>query len=111
MGSQSLISDSAGIGEGFFGDLLLGYALKKAIKLIAVIVRLFVGGLAYLQYQQILSVNRDKIESTIIGLADTTINTYTFNDYNVETLTMTNLGIGIPLTVGMQQATIGVMKR
>jgi hypothetical protein len=33
MGSQSIILDSAGIGKGFFGDLLLAYALKKAIKL------------------------------------------------------------------------------
>jgi uncharacterized membrane protein (Fun14 family) len=43
------------IGGGFFGGLLLGYAVKKAVKLIAVIVGLFIAGLAHLQYQQIAS--------------------------------------------------------
>lgn len=47
-----LTSVSATIGGGFFGGLLLGYALKKVVKLIAVVVGLFVAGLAYLQYQQ-----------------------------------------------------------
>jgi uncharacterized membrane protein (Fun14 family) len=55
--SESLITVSAGIGGGFLAGLLLGYALKKVIKLIAVIVGLFIGGLAYLQYQHLLSVN------------------------------------------------------
>src|SRR5919108_2016866 len=85
------------IGGGFFGGLLLGYALKKVIKLIAVIAGLFIAGLAYLQYQQIDSFNWDKIEDTISTIANTTTNT--FNDHSVETLATTNLGI--PLTSGM----------
>jgi uncharacterized membrane protein (Fun14 family) len=82
---------SATIGGGFFGGLLLGYALKKVVKLIAVVVGLFVAGLAYLQYQQLASINWDKLESTITGLASTTTNS--FNDYNIDTLSTTNLGI------------------
>jgi uncharacterized membrane protein (Fun14 family) len=74
-----------------FGGLLLGYALKKVVKVIAVIVGLFIAGLAYLQYQQIASVNWDKIEGTITGLANAITNT--FNDHNIESLAMTNLGI------------------
>jgi uncharacterized membrane protein (Fun14 family) len=53
------------IGGGFFGGLLFGYALKKVVKLIAVVVGLFIAGLAYLQYQQLSSFNWDKIEGTI----------------------------------------------
>jgi NAD(P)-dependent dehydrogenase (short-subunit alcohol dehydrogenase family) len=39
----------------FLEGLLFGYALKKVVKVIAVIVGLFMAGLAYLQYQQIAS--------------------------------------------------------
>jgi uncharacterized membrane protein (Fun14 family) len=47
--ADSLVSASATIGGGFLGGILLGYALKKAVKLIAVVIGLFIAGLAYLQ--------------------------------------------------------------
>ena len=97
MNTDSLISISSGIGGGFFGGLLLGYALKKVVKLIALVVGLFIAGLAYLQYQQMASVNWDKIEGTILTIASAITNT--FNNYNIENLATTNLGI--PLTSGM----------
>jgi len=107
MNSESFISVSAGIGGGFFGGLLLGYALKKVVKLIAVIVGLFIAGIAYLQYQQIASFNWDKIEGTIIALANVTTNT--FNDHSIETLAVTNFGI--PLTSSISIGfTIGFLK-
>jgi uncharacterized membrane protein (Fun14 family) len=53
MSADVFTSVSATIGGGFIGGLLLGYALKKVVKLIAVVVGLFIAGLAYLQYQQI----------------------------------------------------------
>jgi uncharacterized membrane protein (Fun14 family) len=108
MNSDSFVSISAGIGGGFFGGFLIGYALKKVVKLIAVIVGLFIAGLAYLQYQQIASFNWDKIEDTISTLANATT-TNTFNNYNIETLTTTNLGI--PLTSSMSAGfAVGFMK-
>jgi uncharacterized membrane protein (Fun14 family) len=42
---------SATVGGGFFGGLLFGYAIKKVVKLIAVIAGLSIAGLAYLQHQ------------------------------------------------------------
>jgi uncharacterized membrane protein (Fun14 family) len=108
MSVESINSIAATIGVGFFGGLLLGYALKKAVKLIALIVGLFIAGLAYLQYQQIAFVNWDKIEGTISTIANTTTNT--LKEYNIESLaTTTNLGI--PLTGGMSAGfAIGFMK-
>ena len=107
MNTDSLISISTGIGGGFFGGLLLGYALKKVVKLIALVVGLFIAGLAYLQYQQIASVNWDKIEGTISTIANATTNT--LNEYNIEYLATTNLGI--PLTGGMSAGfAIGFVK-
>lgn len=43
-------STAATMGGGFFVGVLIGYALKKVIKMVAVIVGLFIDGLAYLQY-------------------------------------------------------------
>ena len=43
------------IGGAFFAGLSAGYAIKKAIKIAAVIVGLFIAALAYLEYQRILS--------------------------------------------------------
>ena len=109
MNTESFLSIPAGIGGGFFGGLLLGYALKKMVKLVAVIAGLFVVGFAYLQYQQILCVNWNKIESTITGLANTIINT--LNNHNLENLTIANLGVSIPLIGGMSAGfAIGFMK-
>ena len=107
MNSDFIAFVSASVGGGFFGGILLGYALKKVVKLIAVVLGLFLAGLAYLQYQQVAFVNWAKVEGTISTIANTTTNT--FNDYNIETLAMTNLGI--PLTGGMSAGfAIGFMK-
>jgi uncharacterized membrane protein (Fun14 family) len=88
MNAESFLSVSTGMSGGFSGGLLLGYALKKVVKLAAVVVGLFLAGLAYLQYQQIASFNWDKIEGTISTLANTTTNT--FNNYSIEALATTN---------------------
>jgi uncharacterized membrane protein (Fun14 family) len=104
---DNISSIGAVVGGGFFGGLLLGYALKKVVKLIVVIVGLFIAGLAYLQYQQIASFNWDRIEGTISTIANVTTNT--LNDYSIESLAMTNLGI--TLTGGMSAGfAIGFMK-
>ena len=107
MNTDAITSVSTTIGGGFFGGLLLGYALKKVLKLIAIVVGLFLAGLAYLQYQQLASFNWDKIEGTISTLANTTTNT--FNNYNAGSLVMTSFGI--PPTGGMSAGfAIGLMK-
>ena len=50
------------IGGGFFVGLITGYALKKVIKLAAVIMGLFIAALAYLEYQRILNMDWDRIQ-------------------------------------------------
>jgi uncharacterized membrane protein (Fun14 family) len=51
------------IGGGFFGGVLIGYALKKVLKVIALVVGLFFAGLAYLQYQHIIDINLNKLQA------------------------------------------------
>jgi uncharacterized membrane protein (Fun14 family) len=59
--NADLFTPVSAIGGGFFGGLLLGFALKKVVKLIAIVVGLFIAGLAYLQYQQVTSINWNRI--------------------------------------------------
>ena len=50
---ESSVPTAASLGGGFFIGVLIGYALKKVIKIVAVIVGLFLARLAHLQYHQI----------------------------------------------------------
>ena len=104
---DNFISISGTIGGGFVAGILIGWAVKKVIKLVAIMAGLFLVGLAYLQHQRIASVNWDRIEGTISTIANATTNA--FNDHNIESLATTNLGI--PLTGGMSTGfAIGFMK-
>ena len=94
-------------GGGFLGGLLLGYAIKKIIKIAAIIVGLFFAGLAFLQYQQIASINWNKIEGSITELTNGNVNT--LNENFITTVMMANFGI--PLTSSMASGfTVGFLK-
>jgi uncharacterized membrane protein (Fun14 family) len=59
---ESIGPTVATLGGGFFLGILIGYALKKVAKLVAVIIGLFLSGLAYLQYHQIANINWNKLQ-------------------------------------------------
>jgi uncharacterized membrane protein (Fun14 family) len=113
---------AATIGGGFFVGVLVGYALKKVIKLLAVIVGLFLAGLAYLQYHQIASINWNKLqqvsEGAITTLANLTMQipiisggTVSDNHAAVTASSLAMTSFGIPLTGSMSAGfTIGFMK-
>ena len=94
---------------GFFGGLLFGFAIKKVVKLIAVIAGLFIAGLAYLQYQQVASFDWNRIEAlvtTTLGNATSQIST---SQDLTTALAMSNFGI--PLTGSMSAGfAVGFMK-
>jgi uncharacterized membrane protein (Fun14 family) len=50
MSIKSFGPTAATMSGGFFVGILIGYALKKVIKIVAIVVGLFLAGLAYLQY-------------------------------------------------------------
>jgi uncharacterized membrane protein (Fun14 family) len=107
--TDTLASMSTSIGGGFFGGLLIGYALKKVIKMLAVVVGLFLAGLAFLQYHQIASIHWHKVEGAITKLATLTSSTINDNNNIASLATMSNFGI--PLTSSMSIGfTIGFMK-
>ena len=120
MSIESFAPTAATMGGGFFVGVLIGYALKKVIKLLAVIVGLFLAGLAYLQYHQIANINWNKLQTVSEG-AITTLANLTMQipivsggDSHAATtassLAMTSFGIpltGNSMSVGF---TIGFMK-
>jgi uncharacterized membrane protein (Fun14 family) len=113
--TDTLTSMSTGIGGGFFGGLLIGYALKKVIKMIAIVVGLFLATLAYLQYHQIATIHWHRLEGAITKLAATAAatTTGTINDNNnsIAVLAAMMSNFGIPLTSSMSVGfTIGFMK-
>jgi len=106
--NTDLFTPVSAIGGGFFGGLLLGYALKKVVKIIAVVVGLFIGGLAYLQYQQVASIDWNRIEALVtaaLGNATSQIST----SQDMTALAMSNFGI--PLTSSISAGfAVGFMK-
>ena len=117
---ESFAPTAATMGGGFFVGVLIGYALKKVIKLLAVIVGLFVAGLAYLQYHQVANINWNKHQQVSEGALTTVANltmqipgiSSTGDIHTAATassLAMTSFGI--PLTGSMSAGfTIGFMK-
>jgi uncharacterized membrane protein (Fun14 family) len=61
---ESLIPTAASIGGGFFIGILLGYFVKKVIKILMFVAGGIVGLLLYLQQQQIISVNLERLEGS-----------------------------------------------
>ena len=115
---ESFIPTAATLGSGFFVGILIGYALKKVIKLLAVIVRFFLAGLAYLQSQQIANINWNKLQTvsedaiTTISNLITQIPGISDNSHAAaiaSSLAMTNFSI--PLTGNMSAGfTLGFIK-
>jgi uncharacterized membrane protein (Fun14 family) len=70
------LATSIGIG-GFLG-FLMGYAIKKIIKIIIVVSGLLVGIMYYLQYNGLVALNWAKLEATL-GNAMTNFNGFSLN--------------------------------
>jgi uncharacterized membrane protein (Fun14 family) len=108
LSAEIITSTAATISGGFFGGLLFGYAIKKVVKLIAVIVGLFIAGLAYLQYQHIASIDWNRIEA-MAGAALGNVTAYISTNQELSTLAMSNFGI--PLSGSMSAGfAVGFMK-
>jgi uncharacterized membrane protein (Fun14 family) len=110
MSTEHFSTIAAIIGGGFFAGALIGFALKKVLKILAVVVGLFFAALAYLQYQQIVNINWSKLQETSHNAVTTLANATTQmsnhisnvtdnNNHTTATLTISNFGI--PLTGSM----------
>jgi uncharacterized membrane protein (Fun14 family) len=90
------------VGGGFMAGALVGYALKKVIRIVAVVVGLFIAGLAYLEYQGIIHVDWVKFQtvtqSGLATIADTIM--HISSNISAPNTAISNLGLSeiIPLT-------------
>jgi len=64
MNPENLIPIATSIGGGFFIGILLGYFIKKIMKIVMFVAGGIVGLLLYLQQQQIISVNIERLEGS-----------------------------------------------
>jgi uncharacterized membrane protein (Fun14 family) len=113
-------STAATLGGGFIVGVLIGYALKNVIKIAAVIVGLFLAGLAYLQYYQIAAINWNKLQQIFEGAITTFSNaiitqilgiSFSSSSYNAAAASLAMTNFGIPLTGSMSAGfTIRFMK-
>ena len=110
---ESFVPNAATMGGGFIVGILIGYAVKKVIKIVAVIVGLFLAGLAYLQYHQIANINWNKLQ-TVSEDAITTLSNaiiiqipgISSGDGHAAAATASSLAMtsfGIPLTGSISQ--------
>src|SRR5438128_2412216 len=123
MNLEILSSFGATIGGGFLAGALIGFALKKVLKILAIVIGIFFAGLAYLQYQQIVNINWDKLQATsqnavtsitnattqISGQLSNATDSNNSNNHATTALAISNLGI--PLTGSMAMGfAVGFMK-
>jgi uncharacterized membrane protein (Fun14 family) len=112
----------ATLGGGFFVGVLIGYALKKVIKLVAIIVGLFLAGLAYLQTQQLANINWNKLQQMSEGAITTLSNAIimqipgissgnSIDGHAAATASLAMTSFGIPFTGSMSAGfTLGFIK-
>ena len=55
------------LGVGGVGGFIAGYALKKLLKIVAVVIGLFILALVYLGYRGIISINYGELGNTVSG--------------------------------------------
>jgi len=98
-----MASDAVGMnfliafGGSSLAGFLSGYALKKALKIIAFVVGLFFAALAYLQYSKSISVNWDQISNQTQEIAVQAANKTNdiIHQIGASTNNVDNGGIGI----------------
>ena len=106
MNTESLIPTATSIGGWFFIGIMLGYFVKKVIKILMFVMGGLVGLLLYLQQQQIISVNMEKLEAS-----STFILTSIASFFDKVTEMGDAASLGMPLTASMTAGfTLGIMK-
>lgn len=106
MNPEGILPTVASMGGGFFIGIMLGYFVKKIIKVLMFVAGGIVGLLLYLQQQQIISINMEKLEATSTFIL-------TSNGSSFENMTQIGdvTSLGIPLTASMSAGfTVGLMK-
>ena len=66
MNAESLIPTATSLGAGFFAGIMLGYFVKKVLKILVFVAGGLIGILLYLQQQQIISKPKPIAKSKVL---------------------------------------------
>jgi uncharacterized membrane protein (Fun14 family) len=87
--------------------ILIGYAIKKVLRIGLVILGTFFAALTYLQFQGVLNVNWDQVETISTGTMNNLVNSEITGDPSSSLLS----NLGLPLTGSMAMGfAVGFMK-
>jgi uncharacterized membrane protein (Fun14 family) len=96
MSFEVVSSTAISIGGGFFIGILLGYFVKKVIKILMFVAGGIVCLLLYLQQQQIISVNLEKLEGSSTFILTTLSSSF---DKVTQIGDMSTLGIPLAASI------------
>jgi len=96
MNFDNLIPVATSVGGGFFIGILLGYFVKKVIKVLMFVAGGIVGLLLYLQQQQIISVNIERLEGSSTFILTTLSSSF---DKMTQIGDMSSLGIPLAASI------------
>jgi uncharacterized membrane protein (Fun14 family) len=92
-------------GGGFLFGAVAGYAIKKVMKIAAVVVGLFVTGLAFLSYKGWIDVKwtamEDATRSTLAGVTTQALHTLNNMTSHIATHSSTIVTSGLPIAAGL----------
>lgn len=106
MNGETLIPAATSLGGGSFAGIMLGYFVKKIIKVLMFVVGGIADLLVYLQQQEIISINIEKVQSSsstfgIISFISSFDTIAHINDTN----------LGIPLAGGLSAGfAVGILE-
>jgi uncharacterized membrane protein (Fun14 family) len=104
--SESVVPTIASIGGGFLTGIMIGYFVKKIIKILIFVAGGIVGLLLYLQQQEIISIKTENLESLsgfILASLTSSIDKATQIDGTTS--------LGIPLTASIAAGfKVGIVK-
>jgi len=103
---DNLIPTVTSVGGGFLIGIILGYFIKKIIKILMFVTGGIIALLLYLQHQQLITVNIEKLEAV-----SSYILTSVASSFDKMTQLDTTTSLGIPLTASMTAGfTVGFIK-
>jgi uncharacterized membrane protein (Fun14 family) len=114
MNIENIYSIAATSGGGFIASFLIGYFIKKVIKILMFVLGGILALLIYLQFQEIIDVHikLDKIQNSAEAIIDTVAANATavFSNDNDPSFTESNLGIPVSgsITAGF---VLGITRR
>jgi uncharacterized membrane protein (Fun14 family) len=94
---SNILPFASTIGFGSIAGFLVGFAIKRIMKILAVIAGVFFAALLYLESQHIVNVNWDKLQTISNGVLSTIGTTATTTN---TTSTTGGVGLSIPSILG-----------